>query len=74
MNGIIFYTFICTVYVSVLMWLVMQIMKYLDAVNEVKHTQDEQVAARLIEEHHLTQEQVPTILYMSKEVGYDFSV
>ncbi|KAH7948159.1 hypothetical protein HPB52_018861 [Rhipicephalus sanguineus] len=41
---------------------------YLQAVHEVRHTKDEQVAARLLEEHQLALEHVPSHLLRSKEV------
>uniref|UniRef100_A0A1E1XE40 Putative 60 kd ribonucleoprotein ssa/ro n=1 Tax=Amblyomma aureolatum TaxID=187763 RepID=A0A1E1XE40_9ACAR len=41
---------------------------YLKAVHEVRHTQDEQLAARLVEEHQLALQHVPSHLLRSKEV------
>ncbi|KAL3214483.1 hypothetical protein MRX96_051472 [Rhipicephalus microplus] len=41
---------------------------YLQAVHEVRHTKDEQVAARLLEEHQLAFEHVPSHLLRSREV------
>ncbi|KAL1431966.1 hypothetical protein MTO96_013719 [Rhipicephalus appendiculatus] len=41
---------------------------YLQAVHEVRHTKDEQVAARLLEEHQLALEHVPSHLLRSREV------
>lgn len=45
-----------------------EVMAYLRAVHEVRHTQDEQVAARLLEEHQLALQHVPSHLLRSKEV------
>ncbi|XP_050027151.1 RNA-binding protein Ro60 [Dermacentor andersoni] len=45
-----------------------EVLAYLQAVHEVRHTKDEQVAARLMEEHQLTLEHVPSHLLRSKEV------
>ena len=50
------------------------VLKYLEAVDKVKHSTDEQEAARLIEEHSLAWEHVPTTLLKSKEVGLKFHV
>lgn len=44
------------------------VLAYLQAVHEVRHTKDEQVAARLMEEHQLALEHVPSHLLGSKEV------
>ncbi|XP_077488713.1 RNA-binding protein Ro60-like isoform X1 [Amblyomma americanum] len=41
---------------------------YLKAVHDVRHTQDEQLAARLVEEHQLALQHVPSHLLRSKEV------
>lgn len=47
---------------------VQEIMTYLKAVHELKHTADEHVAARLIETHDLSFEHIPTHLLKSKEI------
>ncbi|XP_067144663.1 RNA-binding protein RO60 [Centruroides vittatus] len=47
---------------------VQEIMTYLKAVHELKHTTDEHVAARLIETHDLSFEHIPTPLLKSKEI------
>jgi hypothetical protein len=43
------------------------VIKYLEAVEEVKSSHDEQLVARLVEEHQLVHEHVPTWLMKSKE-------
>lgn len=45
------------------------VVKYLEAVEKVKHSHDEHEVARLVEEHKLMREQVPTwFIKGSKEV------
>ena len=41
---------------------------YLEAVHAVKQGKDEQAVARLVEQHQLSKEHVPTVLINSKEV------
>lgn len=45
-----------------------EIIDFLKAVNEVKHTSDEHVVSRLVEMHDLAIEHIPTPLLKSKEV------
>ncbi|XP_076359481.1 RNA-binding protein Ro60-like isoform X2 [Tachypleus tridentatus] len=47
---------------------VKDLLEYLKAVHELKHTADEQKAARLIEMHELSFEHIPTPLLKSKEM------
>ena len=44
------------------------LLKYLEAVHTVKHSQDDQQVARLIEQFSLVREHVPTGLHNSAEV------
>ena len=46
-----------------------EILGYLEAVEMLKQTRDEQQAARLIEQHKFVWEHVPTWLLNSKEVS-----
>jgi len=45
-----------------------ELLAYFDAVETLKQTKDEQVAARYIEQHKFVWEHVPTWLLNSKEV------
>ena len=47
---------------------VREILDYLQAVDAVKHSSDDQHIARLVEQHHLTREHVPTPMLQSVEV------
>ncbi|XP_013774966.1 60 kDa SS-A/Ro ribonucleoprotein-like [Limulus polyphemus] len=47
---------------------VKDVLEYLKAVHELKHTADEQKAARLIEMHDLNFEHIPTPMLKSKEI------
>jgi len=45
------------------------VVKYLEAIEKVRHSHDEQEVARLVEEHKLMREHVPTwLIKNSKEV------
>ncbi|XP_064649111.1 RNA-binding protein RO60-like [Lineus longissimus] len=46
------------------------ILRFLEAVHTVKHSNDEHQIARLIEEYHLTPEYVPTQFSKSQEIWY----
>jgi 60 kDa SS-A/Ro ribonucleoprotein len=48
---------------------VSSVLAYLTMVETVRHSSDEHQVARLIEQHHLTIEYVPTALLQSKEVS-----
>ena len=48
---------------------VRSLMSYLEAVDNVKHSTDPEVVARLTEQHHLYREHIPTSLSNSKEVS-----
>ena len=47
---------------------VKNVLEYLEAVEMLKHSKDDQQAAHLIEKHHLVREQIPTWMVNSKEV------
>lgn len=46
-----------------------ELLKYLEAVHTVKHSQDEQQVARLVEQYDLVREHIPTGLHNSTEVS-----
>ena len=49
---------------------IVAMVKYLEAVETVKHTSDEQVAARIVEEYQLCKEHIPTVFANSVEVRF----